>query len=71
MMTSNRYFELWASNDTRFAQMTGDAYQIATRFEALTGRKVSKATLYRIKKGKSKLITKDHSSVKYSVKCIQ
>jgi len=58
MMTSNRYFEIWISTEARFAQASGDAYRIIEKLKELYDITYSKSSLYTIKKGAQRELTK-------------
>lgn len=71
MMTSNRKFEIWRSDEKRFAVASGDAFEMKTKLNEEYGISISQSTLYKMKPDQTKLLTPGHEVVKTFIKCIK
>jgi len=71
MMTSSRKFEIWTSREKRFAEHSGDTYTIYNKLAEVFDISISITTLYRMKPGSIRNLTKGHAVLKVHVKCMK
>jgi hypothetical protein len=72
MMTASRKFQLWSNKHMSYPIATGEAIVIIWYLkENFPSSIVSTSTLYRMKVNQTKLLTKDHSQERLTVKCIK